>query len=66
MIPPLDVFAISENEPVWLGPAETLVQALEIAQTIGNVAVLCADQQISRWPGIARSSTSAGFSRIGT
>ena len=33
MIPPLDVFAISKDEPVWLGAAETLVQALEIAQT---------------------------------
>jgi len=35
MIPPLDVFAISKDEPVWLGAAETLVQALEIAQTTG-------------------------------
>ena len=40
MIPPLDVFAISKDEPVWLGAAETLVQALEIAQATGTGSYL--------------------------
>ena len=35
MIPQLDVFSIRHNEPEWLGPAETLVQALEMARENG-------------------------------
>ena len=30
MMPPLDVFSIRNNESTWLGPAKTLVQALEV------------------------------------
>ena len=30
MMPPLDVFLIRNNETTWLGPAETLVQALKV------------------------------------
>jgi len=35
MRPPLDVFSMKDDEPLWLGPAETLVQALEIAGRAG-------------------------------
>ena len=35
MMPPLDVFSIRNNEPTWLGPAETLVQALEVVRQTG-------------------------------
>jgi len=30
MMPPLDVFSIRNNESTWLGPAKTLVEALEV------------------------------------
>ena len=30
MMPPLDVFSIRTNEFSWLGPAKTLLQALEV------------------------------------
>jgi hypothetical protein len=35
MMPPLDVFSIRNNESTWLGPAETLVQALEVMRQNG-------------------------------
>jgi hypothetical protein len=35
MIPPLDVFSIKNDQPTWLGAAESLVQALEIAKRKG-------------------------------
>ena len=35
MMPPLDVFSIRNNESTWLGPAETLVQALEVVRQTG-------------------------------
>jgi hypothetical protein len=31
MIPPLDVFALKDGKPQWLGYAETLAKALELA-----------------------------------
>lgn len=36
MIPPLDVFGLKNEEPVWLGCAETLVSALELARKNGT------------------------------
>ena len=45
MIPPLDVFAIRKNEPVWLSAAETLVQALEIARKTGTGSYLVFSHQ---------------------
>jgi hypothetical protein len=33
MVPPLDVFAIENGKPMWLGCAETLAKALEL---VGN------------------------------
>lgn len=36
MIPPLDVFVLKGNEPRWLGCAETLAQALDIARREGT------------------------------
>jgi len=35
MVPPLDVFSIKDNEPTWLGAADSLAQALEIARRQG-------------------------------
>jgi hypothetical protein len=35
MIPPLDVFSVENNEPLWLASAESLVQALEIVRKRG-------------------------------
>lgn len=35
MIPPLDVFALKGNEPRWLGCAETMSQALDMARREG-------------------------------
>ena len=35
MMPPLDVFSIRNNECAWLGPAKTLVQALEVMRQNG-------------------------------
>ena len=35
MIPPLDVLSIRNNESTWLGPAETLIQALELMRQNG-------------------------------
>jgi hypothetical protein len=35
MMPPLDVFSIRNNESTWLGPAKTLVQALEVMRQNG-------------------------------
>ena len=36
MVPPLDVFSIKNNEPTWLGAAESLAQALDIARRTGE------------------------------
>jgi len=36
MVPPLDVFSIKDNEPTWLGAADSLTQALEIVQQTGE------------------------------
>ena len=36
MMLPLDVFRVDLKDPLWLGPAETVVQALEIAQKSGT------------------------------
>jgi len=36
MIPPLDVFSIKDNEPTWLGAADSLPQALEIVRRQGE------------------------------
>ena len=35
MMPPLDVFSIKNNESMWLGPARTLIQALEVMRQNG-------------------------------
>ena len=35
MMPPLDVFSIRNNESTWLGPAKTLIQALEVMRQNG-------------------------------
>ena len=35
MMPPLDVFSIRNNESRWLGPAKTLIQALEVMRQNG-------------------------------
>jgi hypothetical protein len=35
MMPPLDVFSIRNNESIWLGPAKTLFQALEVMRQNG-------------------------------
>ena len=35
MMPPLDVLSIRNNESTWLGPAKTLVQALEVMRQNG-------------------------------
>jgi hypothetical protein len=35
MIPPLDLIALRKNETVWLGSAENLKHALEIARNRG-------------------------------
>ena len=35
MMPPLDVFSIRKNESRWLGPAKTLIQALEVMRQNG-------------------------------
>ena len=32
---PLDVFSIKNNESMWLGPARTLIQALEVMRQNG-------------------------------
>jgi len=34
-MPPLDVFSIRKNESRWLGPAKTLIQALEVMRQNG-------------------------------
>jgi hypothetical protein len=36
MIPPFDVFSTTNNGPVWIGAAESLVQALQIARKKGT------------------------------
>jgi len=36
MIPPFDVFSTANNGPVWIGAAESLVQALQIARKKGT------------------------------
>jgi hypothetical protein len=36
MVPPLDVFAFDDGEPQWLGCAETLASALELARKNGT------------------------------
>ena len=36
MMPPLDVFSIRTNESSWLGPAKTLLQALEVMRQNGT------------------------------
>jgi hypothetical protein len=36
MIPPLDVFKVEKNEPSWLGFADTVVEAIEIARKRGS------------------------------
>jgi hypothetical protein len=36
MLAPLDVFAIKKSGTMWLGAAESLVQALEIARNTGT------------------------------
>jgi len=35
MMPPLDVYSIRNNESTWLGPAKTLIQALEVMRQSG-------------------------------
>ena len=35
MMPSLDVLSIRNNESTWLGPAETLIQALEVVRQNG-------------------------------
>ena len=35
MMPSLDVLSIRNNESTWLGPAETLMQALELMRQNG-------------------------------
>ena len=35
MMPPLDVLSIRNNESTWLGPAKTLIQALELMRQNG-------------------------------
>ena len=35
MVPPLDVFAIENGAPTWLGCAETLARAVELVGTRG-------------------------------
>ena len=35
MMPLLDVFSIGNNESTWLGPAKTLIQALEVMRQYG-------------------------------
>lgn len=35
MVAPLDVFAVSEGQPKWLGSAESLAKALEMAAREG-------------------------------
>jgi hypothetical protein len=36
MIPPFDVFSTTNNGPEWIGAAESLVQALQIARKKGT------------------------------
>ena len=45
MIPPLDVFWIDNNEPIWLESVETLTQALEIARRRGHGSYFVFSQQ---------------------
>ena len=37
-MPPLDVFSIKNNESIWLGPAKTLIQGLEVMRQNGAVS----------------------------
>ena len=36
MIPPLDIFQVNGSEAVWLGTAESLLEALELARRKGT------------------------------
>ena len=36
MVAPLDIFAVNDGGPVWLGCAETLAKALELALKHGE------------------------------
>jgi hypothetical protein len=35
MVPPLDLFSIQDNEPMWLGASESLAHATEMARQKG-------------------------------
>ena len=45
MMPPLDVFSIRTNEFSWLGPAKTLIQALEVIRQNGAGSYLIFSHQ---------------------
>jgi hypothetical protein len=45
MMPPLDVFLTRNNETTWLGPAETLVQALKVVGQNGAGSYLIFSHQ---------------------
>ena len=48
MVPSLDVFSIENSEPTWLGSAEDLPQALEIARKKGTGSYFVFSQRTGR------------------
>jgi hypothetical protein len=45
MVAPLDVFAVKNGEPNWLGCAESLPQAMELLRNTGSGSYLVFSQQ---------------------
>jgi hypothetical protein len=45
MVAPLDVFAVTNGEPKWLGCAETLAKALQLVRDHGTGSYVVYSQQ---------------------
>ena len=45
MVAPLDVFAVKNGEPKWLGCAESLAQAIELLRNTGSGSYFVFSQQ---------------------
>jgi hypothetical protein len=45
---PLDLFQIKDGRPVWLGAAESLLQALELARQKGSGSYMVFSHQTGR------------------
>jgi len=45
MVPPLDVFRVTNNKPTWLGSTESLSKALELIRNSGAGAYFVFSQE---------------------